>query len=309
MVERVLLIVQLLLLTAAVMLGVEAWDAWQSPPRSVEPSSGRGAQGARPAAAVTPAYAHYGAISRRDLFRTGPEPTAAPVVDVKALEPTQLKLTLWGTIAGEDGTDYAIIESPRRKTQQLYRAGDSIETAQLKRILRGKVVLTVGGKDEVLRMAAQSSRAATAGGRTAAGGASRRPIAPPPPPVPASPEGELPEAEPPPETKTDDTIVLTGEMLAPVAELLATEAEALFAPVEDDPTGEGGLRVTAGKRAAVLRQLGIRNGDVITAVDDTPTVEASDVATAFQEIPAGGEVALTVRRGDNIETLRYRMPQ
>ena len=44
----------------------------------------------------------------------------------------------------------AIIKDKGKKRQDLYREGDTIQGAVIKRILRGKVILRVGGKDEIL---------------------------------------------------------------------------------------------------------------------------------------------------------------
>ena len=62
---------------------------------------------------------------------------------------TTLKLKLWGTITGNGIGACAIIEAAGKREQKLYRAGETVQNATLKIILRGKVVLEVEGKYEM----------------------------------------------------------------------------------------------------------------------------------------------------------------
>jgi general secretion pathway protein C len=71
--------------------------------------------------------------------------------DIETLEPTTLKVALLGTV----------IEETDKRKQGLYRVGDSVQDAIVKMILRGKVVLRVGDKDEILTMEESSSRRAS----------------------------------------------------------------------------------------------------------------------------------------------------
>ncbi len=57
-----------------------------------------------------------------------------------------------GTVSGGSGENRAVILTKKDRKQKLYEAGELVEGAQIKRILRGKVVLNFNGKDEVLDM-------------------------------------------------------------------------------------------------------------------------------------------------------------
>ncbi len=72
--------------------------------------------------------------------------------EIEALEPTSLKISLLGTVTGSVEDACAVIEETGRKTQGLYRVGDTVQNAVVKKILWGKVVLRVGDKDEILSM-------------------------------------------------------------------------------------------------------------------------------------------------------------
>jgi len=66
------------------------------------------------------------------------------------LEPTSLKLVLQGTVSGSERDARAIIVDEKEKRQDIYQVGDAIQNAIIKSIERGKVILEVNGKNEVL---------------------------------------------------------------------------------------------------------------------------------------------------------------
>ena len=73
-------------------------------------------------------------------------------INSEDLKATSMKIALLGTIAGNNRSSAAVIEDTVKKTQGLYRQGDTIRGAVVKSILRGKVVLKIGDRDEVLTM-------------------------------------------------------------------------------------------------------------------------------------------------------------
>jgi type II secretory pathway component PulC len=98
----------------------------------------------------------YRVILQRNLFGPPPGegeavPTATPDA-TEDIELTSLNIVLMGTVAGGDGVDRAIILDKAAKKQGLYEQGDVIQGATVKEILRGKVILSYNGKDEMLDM-------------------------------------------------------------------------------------------------------------------------------------------------------------
>ena len=73
-------------------------------------------------------------------------------INITALKKTNLKLTLWGTITGSGVRAYAIIEEATKGEQKMYQAGETVQNATIKMILREKVVLSVGGRYELLEI-------------------------------------------------------------------------------------------------------------------------------------------------------------
>lgn len=98
----------------------------------------------------------YRIILKRNLFGpppgSGTEQAAEKEKDPDELEATSLNIVLMGTISGTEGTHRAIILDKKNNEQELYETGDAIQGALVKEILRGKVILALNGKDEILDM-------------------------------------------------------------------------------------------------------------------------------------------------------------
>lgn len=101
-------------------------------------------------------------IFKRNLFGSAPTADKVEVVmnEIPAdLQITSLEIVLKGTIDGKKGNKRAIILDKKNKTQDLYQKGDSIQGAFVKEILRGKVILTYNGQDEVVEMSETAGKA------------------------------------------------------------------------------------------------------------------------------------------------------
>ena len=105
---------------------------------------------------------YYRAIIDRDIFSSGEEVLQEiGGEDLDDLEPTSLNVALLGTVVGSKQYAFAVIEEVKKRKQGLYKVGDSVQGATVKRILRGKVVLRVNEKDEILTMEESATRAKT----------------------------------------------------------------------------------------------------------------------------------------------------
>jgi len=121
---------------------------------TVAPGTPAAKEGPMPAGAKR----DYSIILTRNLFgqQFKTEDTSpAPAVDVAAnLDKSSLEIVLVGTIGGSEGTPHrAIILDRKTRKQDLYKEGDEVKGANIKEILRGKVILDVQGKEELLDMA------------------------------------------------------------------------------------------------------------------------------------------------------------
>jgi type II secretory pathway component PulC len=73
------------------------------------------------------------------------------------------------------------------------------------------------------------------------------------------------------------------------------------------PAGPQGLRVLGVYAGSLPDLLGLRNGDVITEIDGVPMRSASDLARIGSVLGERDGLALTLRRGELRQTLRYRV--
>ena len=151
--------VNLICLTLAAYVAVDGFYATVTARLAGQPMQiRRSAEATGPAARSRPSLSAYKAVLDRNLFDTqAAATTTAKTIDVESLEETKLNLKLWGTVSGIQGGNYAVIEDVKAREQNLYRAGDAIQTATVKQIFRQKVILTVNGKDEILQMQEMTS--------------------------------------------------------------------------------------------------------------------------------------------------------
>ncbi|HEU4453257.1 MAG TPA: PDZ domain-containing protein, partial [Longimicrobium sp.] len=63
-------------------------------------------------------------------------------------------------------------------------------------------------------------------------------------------------------------------------------------------------RVVAGSPAA---RAGVRVGDIITRIDDTPVTQGGDLRRALRALQPGGSAVLTVRRPDGQSRVTVRL--
>lgn len=111
----------------------------------------------------------YRIILQRKLFGAPPASTKVETAvsdPTKDLEETTLKIVLKGTINGVEESERAIILDQTNKKQELYQKGDGIQGAFVKEILRGRVILSHNGNDEILDMS-DTAGSAEAGGPVA----------------------------------------------------------------------------------------------------------------------------------------------
>lgn len=122
-------------------------------------------QAATPISAIQKRQPNSQVILKRKLF--GPPPKEKKPVKIEQAAPVQLTvtsldLTLLGTITGSPNNRRAIILDKKKKLQDIYYQGDTVQGAAIKEIQRGKIILTVNGKDEILVPETPKTNAATA---------------------------------------------------------------------------------------------------------------------------------------------------
>jgi len=228
----------------------------------------------RAAAAQRP-FKYYTAIETRDLFKTKTGPSKKAAVDVNTLDATKLELKLWGTVADENSQRaYAVIEDLKTRRQGLFRPGDSIQDATVRMILREKVVLNVGGRDEILEMAGPVTAQAPPNRRSRKIGTGRK-------------------------------IAVKRALIADAAQDIGSlMQQARIAPHLEDgqPTG---LLLTNIKPGSIFRRLGLRNGDVLTSVAGNPVTTVDAVTKLYAELKSANTVVVQIKRRNRLQMLTY----
>ena len=233
----------------------------------------------------------YRAITDRNLFNS--ETEAAPTrptakMDIENLKQTDLKLKLWGTVAGEGRRAYAVIEDAKARDQNLYRVGDSIQNATVKMILRQKVILRVNDQDEVLAMEEPSSSKGPArrvASRTSSGS-----------PAPRIPVSSYPRK-----------ISLRKDQIQKALENLPQLMEQATIRPHIQDGQPGGISITGIKPNAIFRQMRLRNGDIITGVNGSSIDSVEDAMKVFEDISSGSNFQIEIKRRGRAQTIEYNI--
>ena len=236
----------------------------------------------------------YAAIAERNIFNSSDQEQAAvPVVeeklDLDKLKQTDLKLKLWGTVTGQNERAYAVIEDPKARQQNLYRAGDTIQNAVVKLILREKVVLKVGENDEILAMEENTGR-----GRSRRGVRRNAPSPTSPNPEPRLPVSSYPRKISLKADQIENAMENLGQLM---------EQATLRPHIEDGQSA--GISITGIKPNAIFRKMRLRNGDIITGVNGDAIESVEDAIKVVEQLSSGSDIQLQIKRRGREQSLDY----
>jgi type II secretion system protein C len=221
----------------------------------------------------------YNVVYDRDLLkvaRAGAS-TGQAGLDKDAVRPmAEMGLKLKGTIAGPEEIARAIIESA--SIQKIYKIGDEVMGATLLAIFRNKVIMNVGGQEQMLVVEEADSK----------GG----PGSPPPRfsrarnfPAPGGPPGGTN-----PSMKNFDELLGSARVV---------------------PYFKGGepygFRVSNVSPDAPVFNLGVRTGDIIRSVNGVPIRTPDDAFKAYQQFQNESNVQLDIERGGQSTTVMVPM--
>ena len=224
-----------------------------------------------------PAFDYYKPIIKRNIFGSGEDVSKEiRTEEIENLQPTSLKLALLGTVSGNQQNNFAVIEEMSKKKQALYRVGDSVQGAIVKKILRGKVILRVKEKDEILTI---EEGAALRG------------------------KEKFPTSE---ATSEGATIMVSRsavqESMKNVHNLLS---QVRIRPYFRDGKADG-LSVTNIKSGSFFAKLGLKNGDVVQGIDGSLIKSPEDVLEMYKKIKLGSQVALQIMRNNEQKIINYK---
>jgi general secretion pathway protein C len=234
-------------------------------------------------------YGSYRPIHQRDLFKTIKTPVT-PIqksnVDLENLEDTKLQLKLWGTVTGNTEKSYAVIENTKKREQNLFRVGDSIENATVKLILRSKVVLSVNGKDEVLAMEEVTSSKSRS--RVVAGGSRIRPRT----------GGGVRKQ------RVSLRRSMINNAIQDVSKLMT---QVKITPKLGEDGRQEGLSMSNIKPNSIFRRMGLRNGDVLKSVDGQEIQSVDDALKLYENLRSADAVSVQIQRRGTERTIEYNI--
>ncbi len=237
---------------------------------------------------------NYAQIAKRNLFDTQKKQPVVKPKKSEAPKVTRLQLKLWGTIDGSGSQRAAIIEDGKTRKQLLLREGDKIQTAVVKEISRGEVLLAVNGKNEVLLI--EKPAGAKRGAKGGAKGGGDHPGLPPPELVPEA------EIEPDGELVSIDRETVQSAMQNVNELMRQARVRPHFTNGKPD-----GLRLSAVRPDSLFRKIGLRTGDIITGVNGDPIESVDDALRFYTSLKDADDVALQLRRGGVERSINYRV--
>ena len=250
----------------------------------------------------------YTMIVERNIFGATEKAEPPPVVEekvepIETLQETSLQLSLLGTIAGDAQSARAIIFDQRQKSQDLYRVGDTVQNAEIRQILRGKVVLRHDGKDEILSMVegeelpgagAATDRTSKRGGRAARRTRSR-------------PESiEEAEEEPVETGEVEQEIIALSqdELQDSMDNLNELLTQVRVRPYFRQGKPEGFI-VSQIQPDSVFEKLGLLNGDIIASVNGKQMSSPEEAFQLYNSLKSGSQVSIEITRRGQRKLLTY----
>jgi len=227
-------------------------------------------QAMAPVAGVTssaPAGPNLANIVGAHLFGTAAVEASGDAASAPA---TSLRLTLAGTIAGEDPAKGWAIIGQTAQDAKVYATGASIPGgARLREVYADRVILERGGRLEALSLP------------RLAGGS----------PMPAVSRSDAPRPS----------------LAQSVQALSARDPIAVSEFIRPQPVFAGGqqkgYRVYPGRNRAQFASMGLMPGDLVTAVNGSPLNDPNSGLETLRGISAGGAITLTIERNGNEQQL------
>ena len=257
---------------------------------------------------TTPEFAM---IVERNIFgateKAEPLPVEEKVEQIETLEETTLQLSLLGTIAGDSDSARAIILDQKKKSQDIYRVGDSVQGAEIKQILRGKVVLRHGEKDEILTMVEGDDKPHATAKTDRRGGRSRQTRGGRARSVPKPPEEAAEQLEEARAEIEAETIPIAQDVLqSSMSNLNELMTQVRVRPYFRQGKPEG-LIVSQIQPDSIFEKLGLMNGDIIASVNGKQMSNPEQAFQLYNNLKSGSQVSIEITRRGQKKMLSYEI--
>jgi len=258
----------------------------------------------------------FSMIGERNIFgateKVEPSTVEKKIEQIENLEETTLQLSLLGTIAGDSENARAIILDQRKRSQDIYRVGDSVQGAEIRQIFRGKIVLRHGGKDEILTMAEAGEVSGTESNDipappTTARRRSRR--------INRAVDRASTSPEPAASDELEDLTQEIEEEVIPVSqdELQSSinNLNELLTQVRVRPYFRQGkpegLIVSQIQGDSLFSKLGLMNGDIIASVNGQQMSTPEEAFQLYNSLKSGTPVSIEITRRGQKKMLTYEI--
>jgi len=251
----------------------------------------------------------YDMIVERNIFGATEKAELPPVEEkverIETLEETTLQLSLLGTVAGDPQSARAIILDKKVKSQDIYRVGDSVQGAEIRQILRGKVVLRHGEKDEILIMVEGENKS---GPIAAVDRNSRR-----------SSRARRARALPGTEEEESGLQAVSGESGDVEEEIIPIDQEELQGSINNinqlltqvrirpyfRQGKPEGLIVSQIQADSIFNKLGLMNGDIIGSVNGKQMSSPEEAFQLYNSLNEGSQVSIEITRRGQKKMFTY----
>jgi len=228
----------------------------------------------------------YKSITNRDLFKTKEHADKTDNqlddAELEKLKQTSMKLKLFGTVTGVTDNAYAVIEETQKHKQGLYRAGDTIQNAQIKMILRKKVVLSVNGKDEILLMDEDKNRKRNSSPFPEAEGSAER--------------FDYDESVSIDREKINDSLKNINQLMSQVK----------MRPHFKDGKPDG-LLLSHVRSNSIFKEMGLKNGDIVKGVNGNEIQSVDDALKFYENLKSSSSVEVQIERKGEALTIGYQI--
>lgn len=183
-------------------------------------------------------------------------------------------LELMGTIVGSDNLSLAIIKDLQKRSEEFYHEGDRLKNAQIKKILRNNIIVTIDGKDRVLSM--DSKTRENIKQKTTSNHAQNQ------------------------------HKIKKSELLAQASNIQQIITSARIIPRMRNGSIYG-YQIDNMKRNSLFKKLSLQDGDVVVSANGQKLSSPKQIMQLTKNIQSSmqQELSLTIRRDNKVITLNY----
>ncbi|HKJ70714.1 MAG TPA: type II secretion system protein GspC [Gammaproteobacteria bacterium] len=271
-----------LVVVLAVALANLVWDVVPAPGSGGAPGPAGHRSGGGSAAAPEGQAAPSLSAATRRLFGTAPTDKGTAEEAGEPVRETRLNLTLKGVLALEGSDRKLALIGRGGKDEEVYRVGDTVQGAEIVRIESRRVILIRNGVTEALNLKARKLKGG--GGLLDTGGGSADP-------------GIR-------RTGKHQRAVSRETLKRNLDNLPRLLQQAKAVPMQRNGQTVG-FRVVNIQQGSVFQDLGVKEGDVIRSVNDTPIRSPKQALEAYRKLRSADAFRLDVLRDGQPVTLQY----